>query len=190
MAQTFRSSPQGITAHFSDDEAELLRKLADDVILALEPSGEAATDPLAAMIGISESVEAPSDPALARLLPVASDDPEVADEYRRYTELDLRQQKIANLQLVSYDLEKRDITLDEGRAHAWAAALNDIRLLIGTRLGIESDEDSARIARVNSVDEVETLDEYMSVIYNFLTWLQDTLMEALLLNLEATMEDE
>lgn len=190
MATAFRSTPRGISAQFTADEAELLRKLADDVITALEPQGEAATDPLAAMVGINDQAQAPTDPALARLLPVASDDPEVADEYRRYTDIGLRQQKIGNLNLLSMDVAARDVVLNEEHAHAWASALNDIRLMIGTRLGIESDEDSAKIAQQNSVDEVETLEEYMAVIYNFLTWLQDTLMEALLVDLEDAEEEK
>lgn len=186
MATAFISTPQGLTARFTADEAQLLQKLAEDVVLALEPENQEDLDPLAALVGINESAQVPADPALARLLPVASDDPEVADEYRRYTDLSLRQQKIANLKMLAFDLaQQREVKLNEEHAQAWAAALNDIRLTIGTRLKIESEEDSARIAQLVSVDEVESLEEYMGVIYNFLTWLQDTLMEALLSELES-----
>lgn len=185
MATGFKSTPKGFSARFSEDEAELLKKLADDVVLALEADQDPEADPLAAMVGISENATIPQDAAVARMLPVASDDPEVADEFRRFTELTLRQQKKTHLALLAYDVLALDVELDREHAQAWAAALNDIRLTLGSRLEINSEDDAAQVAEFTSVAEVETVEEYMSVIYNFVTWLQDTLMEAMLTELEA-----
>ena len=65
----------------------------------LEPEGpdaHAQLDPLAAMVGIGTATEAPDDPALARLLPDAyGEDADASAEFRRYTELSLREKKQA-----------------------------------------------------------------------------------------------
>ena len=114
------------------------------------------------------------------MLPVASDDPEVADEYRRYTEISLRQEKIGHLQLAAMDLEKLDVVLDAEHARAWAAALNDVRLTLAARLNIQNENDAQLIAEKTDWNAVEDIEDYMSLIYNFVSWLLDTLMEAML----------
>ena len=62
-------------------------------------AGDAADDPAALAMRLRlEPLPAPDDPAVHRLLPDASrDDAEVAAEFRRLTEDDLRQQKIDRL---------------------------------------------------------------------------------------------
>lgn len=180
MAQGFKSGRKGLTARFNAEEASLLQKLFTDVATTLEPDTDEGQDPLAALVGISENVSAPTDPALARMLPVASDDPEVADEYRRYTEISLRQEKIGYLQLAAMDLEKHDVVLDAEHARAWAAALNDVRLTLAARLNIQNENDAQLIAEKTDWNAVEDIEDYMSLIYNFVSWLLDTLMEAML----------
>lgn len=179
MAKPFTYTPRGITAKFSEEEVSILTRLFEDVALTLEPDLDPEADPLAVMVGISESAAVPTDPAVARMLPVASDDPEVADEYRRYTDLSLRQAKRANLTLAAMDFQAGTVTLTTDHARAWAAALNDVRLTLGTRLNINHAEDAERIAEYRDWDSVETTEDYMGLIYNFLTWIQDSLMEAL-----------
>ncbi|MFW0121188.1 DUF2017 domain-containing protein [Rothia sp. CCM 9419] len=180
MAQGFKATPRGYTAQFSATEAELLGKLFNDVATALTPDEQPEKDPLAALIGITENTDIPEDPAVARMLPVASDDPEVADEYRRYTELSLRQHKIGNLKLAHMQVQHQNITLNDEHAQAWASALNDVRLTLAERLNIHSEEQAEKIGEYTNNNTVETVEEYMSFVYNFITWLQDTLMEAML----------
>lgn len=184
MAQGFHPSRKGIQARFTAEEADLLKRLFHDVMVALEPEEDESRDPLAAMLGIAEHAEVPTDPVLARMLPVASDDPEVADEFRRFTELSLRQQKIGHLKLAAMDLESPHITLNQEHAQAWSTALNDVRLTLAARLSIESDQDAANIAERTEWNDVETVEDYMALVYNFVTWLLDTLIESLIQGLD------
>ena len=100
-------------------------------------------------------VEAPTDPAVRRLLPDASSDPEIAGEFRRYTDDDLRQRKVERLLLFAELLlevppsadesDQLDFVIMVDEAEAIAGALADIRLVIGERLGLRSDEDSEEL---------------------------------------------
>ena len=67
-------------------------------------------------------VENPSisdDPAVARVLPAESSDPEAALEYRRYTEQDLRATKVANLSLLAFDIKAGDIKAGHLHEFLW-----------------------------------------------------------------------
>ncbi|MFW0168859.1 DUF2017 domain-containing protein [Rothia sp. P4278] len=184
MAEPFSRTPRGLTARFTPEEVQVLTRLFEDVALALEPEEDPNTDPLAALVGISEKADVPADPAVARMLPVVSDDPEVADEYRRFTDLSLRQAKISHLKLAAMDIQAGTVHLDTEHAKAWAAALNDVRLTLGSRLGIISAADAERVGEQTDWDRVETTEDYMALLYNFATWLQESLMQALLIGLE------
>lgn len=100
-------------------------------------------------------VEAPADPAVRRLLPDASSDPEVAEEFRRYTDDDLRLHKVERLLFFAELLLEVPPSADENtqldfvvmgdEAEAIAGALADIRLVIGERLGLRTDRDSEEL---------------------------------------------
>ncbi len=58
-------------------------------------------------------------------------------------------------------------------------ALTDVRLVLGERLGLRTDEDAIALAAA-----LEELDEddpqaFLVAIYDFLTWLQESLVHAL-----------
>jgi len=134
------------------------------------PAAEDPHDPLAAAVGIAPVAERPSDPALVRLLPDAyPDDPGAADDFRRFTESDLRRQKAGNAALARDSLSRvadQTLILGEAEGQAWLLALTDLRLVLAVRLGIaESDSD-----QVHGPTEV----------YDWLTWLQSTLVDALM----------
>src|SRR5699024_11038005 len=97
-----------------------------------ETGPDTPQDPLQAMSWPTEGVSAPTDPALARLLPDASeDDDELNAEFRRLTESDLRRTKVARLRTVWETLRRSEgqlrIPIQDGMD--WAAALNDVRLV-------------------------------------------------------------
>lgn len=102
-----------------------------------------------------EPVRPPTDPAVRRLLPDASSDPEIAREFRRFTDDDLRQHKVERLLLFAQLLLEASPSADEAQqldfvvlheeAEAIAGALADIRLVIGERLDLRTDEDSQRL---------------------------------------------
>ena len=182
MARPFRRTPGGYTARFEQPERELIRELAEDMRALLRPSDTAAdgstVDPLEALVGITENPTIPEDSAVARLLPVASSDEESAAEYRRYTERDLRETKRANLAMLAFDIESSDLRLNEEHARAWAAALGDIRLVL-------TDEERAdEIGTITDASQVTNNEEYMAMVYNFISWVQDSLMLAMIEGLD------
>lgn len=191
MARGFRSSPQGLRARLDADERGLLGRLFRDIIGLLErdldyqdaAAAEApAPDPLEALLGLDEAVEAPTDPAVARLLPAGTADEERAREFRRFTDRSLREQKVAALRRAALAVEQDPVVLDREAAVDFSRALNDVRLVLSTRLGIESAEDAERIESV-SLKNVRDADSYMAVVYSFVSWMQNSLIEAMLVEL-------
>jgi hypothetical protein len=180
MAQGFRSTRKGITARFEHAEKELLQKLFADVAQALTPEEPGSEDPFERMLGVSEDGSAPDDSALRRLLPDGSPDAERAAEFRRYTERGLREAKIGVLRQAALALETEPVRLDADQAQAFGRALNDVRLVLADRLEIRDQADAERVGRYDDWSAIEDVETYMSLLYNFVSWLQETLMEALL----------
>jgi hypothetical protein len=119
----------------------------------------------------------PDDPVLARLLPDAyRDDPEASGEFRRYTEQGLRSGKAAAARTVLATLppEGGRIRLSEPEAQAWLRAINDVRLALGTRLGVTDDFDD----QVSDMEPEDPRAAYVGV-YQWLAFLQETLVQAL-----------
>lgn len=146
MRFTRRRSGQ-VEATLDAVEARLLTRLATDLRDLLGDDAP-EQDPLAALVGMPTGpVERPSDPALARLLPDAyGDDPAAADEFRRYTEADLRagKKQCATTLLETVEPLVADggrLSLDRDQADAWLGTLNDLRLVLGTRLQVTEDDD-------------------------------------------------
>ncbi|MFI7581446.1 DUF2017 domain-containing protein [Kocuria sp. M1N1S27] len=180
MAQGFRSTRKGITARFEDAEKELLQKLFADVAQALAPEEPVSEDSLERMLGVSGGASVPDDSALRRLLPDGSLDPERAAEFRRYTERGLREAKMGVLKQAALALEAQPVRLAPEDAQAFGQALNDVRLVLADRLGIQDEADAERVGRYDDWSAIEDVETYMSLLYNFVSWLQETLMEALL----------
>ncbi|MEO5983424.1 MAG: DUF2017 domain-containing protein [Pedococcus sp.] len=133
---------------------------------------------------LSGGAPAPRDPALDRIFPTANrEDDQVAAEFRQLTEQGLRARKTANLDAAIAALarlEDQKVTLDQAQAVALVIALTDVRLVLGERLGLKQDEDIELIE-----EQVASLEEddpavYALAVYDFLTWLQETLAHALL----------
>ena len=61
-----------------------------------------------------------------------------AGEFRRLTEYDLRAGKVADADavLAATPADGGRIVLDTGTAECWVRAINDVRLALGTRLGL------------------------------------------------------
>ena len=91
---------------------------------------------------------------------------------------------MANLSLLAFDIEAGDIVLGDEHAHAWASALNDIRLVLGSRLDIIDEERADQVHHLTDWSKVENDDDYLAVVYNFVTWVQDSLMVAMLDSME------
>ncbi len=112
----------------------------------------------------------PDDPDLHRLFPPGHSDPERAAEYQLLVRQELLDGRARALAIVERTADRT--TLDADEANAWLTALNNARLVLGTRLGVTEELDLARIA-ANDPREREL------GVYAYLTWLQEQLIEAL-----------
>jgi hypothetical protein len=157
----------GVRAWLAAAEASLLRNLVGQVMeligpqdSVVPPDGAASRDlditapddlaHLEAMLHEPGSAVAPEDPVLARLLPDAyTDDPDAAGEFRMYTEPALRsaKQEVAQQMLDTLPEAGGRIQLTHDQALAWLKALNDVRLALGTKLGVteEFEQDWAKL---------------------------------------------
>jgi hypothetical protein len=132
---------------------------------------------------LTGGVPAPRDPALDRIFPTANrEDDQIAAEFRQLTEQGLRARKTANLDTAITalaKLEEQKVILDQAQAVALVVALTDVRLVLGERLGLKQDDDLDLIEeQVSSLEEDDPA-VYALAVYDFLTWLQETLAHAL-----------
>lgn len=182
-------------AHLDRTERVILSRVVADTALLLGtrldvelPAGE--EDPLAGLAWSADGVAEPADPALARLLPNAAEDDEVAAEFRRLTESDLRAAKVDRLRMVWAALlaPGERLEVQPERAMDWAAALTDVRLVLAERLGVVTEEDAEAVyeaatsRRQPSTDEDEVRSA-LSSLYMALTWLQESLLAVMLRSL-------
>ena len=186
MSFTFRAGPhRTVQANLEAAEAQLLAYLFGQLLDLLGPAEDSAdADPLALELGLADLGTAPDelgppqDPALARLFPDAyRDDEEASSEFRRYTESDLRTGKRGRAQCALESLPEDKggrFELDEEQAQCWLGALNDLRLVLGSRFGLSDDgqEPGAELAPGNP------LLAYVPA-YHYLGYLQETLLEAM-----------
>ncbi|MFC6886579.1 MULTISPECIES: DUF2017 domain-containing protein [Actinomadura] len=174
---TVKKGRKGVVVRLEPEEAALVRALMEQLVTLLgdAPDGD---DELAS-IGIADKAEKPDDPVLARLFPDAyRDDGDAAGEFRRYTELGLRDGKREAAGTVLGALADAtssgvDTVLDKEQAQAWLRALNDVRLALGTRLDISEEW----------YEEAQDLDPRdprtaMFAAYDWLTMLQESLVQA------------
>lgn len=126
---------------------------------------------------------APRDPALDRIFPTANrEDEQVAAEFRRLTEDGLRARKAGNLRTAIAalaGLEDQKVNLEQPQALALLIALTDVRLVLGERLGLKHDDDFELLEEQVSGLEDDDPAVYALAVYDFLTWLQETLAHAL-----------
>ncbi|MCW2622758.1 MAG: hypothetical protein JWL64_2360 [Frankiales bacterium] len=143
----FSRAGERIELQIAPEESELVRSLAGDLIELLDTGvapEPADPDPLAQLVGLPATDPVrPTDPALARLFPDGyADDEEAAADFRRYTEGDLRRGKksAADVVRTTAPAEGGVVELDREQADAWLGWLNDVRLVVATRLGVTQDD--------------------------------------------------
>ena len=199
MARAFRRKGDRFVAKFDAMERRVVADLMEqtrEIVAPLDtpppPSTGDAFDDIVAGLGVSVAAEeqepledpADRDPALDRLLPTAHrGDEEVAAEFRRLTEHDLRNRKATNLATAIDALRGGSgdrLELTREQAQAVLVALTDTRLVLGERLGLRTDEDALvldeRIATLDADDPAV----YAASFYDFLTWMQESLTTAML----------
>jgi hypothetical protein len=111
------------------------------------------------------------DPSTRRLFPPAYvDDPDREQEYRRLMADDLLRRRQAALDIVEETIDADQ--LDEEQLTAWMGAINDLRLVLGTRLDVSEDMDIDRLADDDPLTPAFAL-------YGYLGWLQEQIVAAL-----------
>ncbi|HSU73700.1 MAG TPA: DUF2017 domain-containing protein [Terrabacter sp.] len=203
MARAFLRDKGRYVGLLDPTERTVLHGLMEQTRVLLSPEVESTGDTfddLVASLGISlggpaeatgnlgtqggSAERADRDPALDRLLPTAHrGDDEVAAEFRRLTEEGLRQRKSRNLDVALERLSAATgdrVELDEIQAPAFLMALTDVRLLLGERMGLRTEEDAdALYAAMEDLEDDDPLG-YAVAWYDFLTWLQETLTHAVM----------
>jgi hypothetical protein len=89
-----------------------------------------------------------SGPVHDRLYPAAYADEKDESSYRELTEDDLTTHKLEALEKVRSSVGRRqsDIHISDDDLDAWLSCLTDIRLAIGTRLGVDEQRMSERVS--------------------------------------------
>ena len=140
----FKTTRRGIAATFSDEEKVFLK----DVL------------PLLAGIG-----EVGDDPAATRLkVPVYLDDPDSNDEWWRLMGNDLDMARNADRDVFRRLVEGDVVTvLSDEEGDALLRVINEARLTLGARLGVEVEEDHERI------------EEHGRQVLDYLGWILEEL---------------
>ncbi len=116
------------------------------------------------------------DPAVGRLFPPAyEDDPERQADYENLVRDDLTAQRLRSLEIMDETL--RSDRLDEEQVSAWLGALNDLRLVLGTKLDVDEDMDP---------DDISDTDEHAPAyaLYYYLGWLEEQIVAELATGLD------
>jgi hypothetical protein len=154
----FRRRGDELVARLVDAEASIVGLLIDQLEQLLE----------------ADPADSGGDPVLARLLPPGhTSDPEIAADYRDLTEEGLRSGKADDLAMVRATLpvDGGEVRLDDEQARAWLRTTNDLRLALGTRLGVT--------AETEPPDDPAGEEGSQLAVYYWLTAVQGSLVDAL-----------
>lgn len=122
------------------------------------------------------------DPARDRLFPIAyPTDDDRQTEYRLLVHGELEESHLGALAVLEESSGAG--TLDEDQLMAWMRSINQVRLVLGSRLDIS--EDGAE--RPASFDDPAAAS---FGVYDYLTWLQDEIVEALASEFDSESESE
>jgi hypothetical protein len=145
-----RARDGGVRLRLSRDERRLLVTFATELRTLLD--GE------------------PGDPSLRRLFPPAYDDEADERAYRDLMGGELLNGRREALELLARTVEQKRLSAEE--AETWLRALNDLRLVLGTRLDVQED---------TLLDELRPDDPRAQglAVYGYLSWIQEQLVAAL-----------
>ena len=206
MAHAFAADGEDLVAIMDDNERAVVAGLCLQVMDLVAPAsvtkgehadpfeaivaglGDLATDTEqgAAGVGVPDrafGLDHDRDPALDRLFPTGNrEDEQEAAEFRRFTEQGLRRRKHDNLtttiETIEAAVEDRWV-VTRAQAPAVLVALTDVRLVMGERLGLRTDEDATRLEELAGELEPDDPTVFALSVYDFLTWLQESLTQAL-----------
>lgn len=153
-----RESGNGFLIELGEDEALLVTRLLDELRqLLTNPSPDSSERLLT-----------------VRLFPVVHPDDEVAEaEYQRLMRDELITSRLAGIEVVQAVLGRsgRKVTLEESEMTAFVQAINSVRLVLGTVLDVDEDDD------LDPSGELVDTPEYQ--LYGYLSWLLDSAVRAM-----------
>ncbi|HEV2755028.1 MAG TPA: DUF2017 family protein [Actinomycetota bacterium] len=148
---------EGLVLYVEEHEAGLLRQLVDESRRLLE-------------------ADVPrEDPVIARLFPDAYEDPEDARSYEEMVGSELRAAKLDGLRMVGESLgQSGDATveLSPELTSAWLAWLTDVRLAVGTRLGVTEEKMGEEV-------DPGSPDAPAWEVLHWLGWIQESIIQRL-----------
>jgi Domain of unknown function (DUF2017) len=110
------------------------------------------------------------DPALRRLFPTAyADDPERDREYQQLVRDDLADRRRAAVDTMIASIDAKRV--DEEQLLSWMSAVNDMRLVLGTRLDVSEESEL--------VPEADDPEAGMMALYGYLGLLLETMILAI-----------
>lgn len=174
-----------VTTKMDRQESAVLRGLISQIDEMLRGrQDEAPKDELAELTGIRTGPStAPDDPILSRLLPdfhrldderaPSKEELDSAAALRTLHEPELLDLKtgVAGVVLDTCPPAGGLVKLSLEQADAWLSALNDVRLALGTTLGVTED-------MPDELPEDDPRSPHLSV-YHWLTWMQESMVTAL-----------
>lgn len=143
-ARRVRRTRKGIEVSLPQEERELLAELSAQ---------------------LRELLLADEDPNLARLYPVAYDDPRMDEEYRSMVRGSLVEERLAALDTLDATVHEKVLT--EEQLGCWMGAVNDLRLVLGTRLDVSEDELEF---------DPDAPDAPVRAVYHYLGWLLEEIV--------------
>jgi hypothetical protein len=154
---TLSPTPRGVRLELDRDEATLLRSLLQEMRVLLE-------------------ADIPRiDPVVTRLFPDAYEDAEEADKYRTMVGDELRDNKLETIDRVEGRLGRSGAfegEIERDEAPSWLRLLTDLRLAIGTRLGVTEEGMDAPV-------DPEDPDAPAWSVMHWLGWFQGSMLEAM-----------
>ena len=192
---SFRKVRGGVSSGGDIFELELVASLMRDIVSILGEDVavvDVSDDPFEALEReFAPAQDASQDPAIARLLPDMSEDPDEARELRELTESGVRSAKVSNLTTVYRALNSSTgrVFVPDEDIQVWLSALTDLRIVLATRLDIDSSERSEEVAQSaadiadgktsdEDLPEEEQVDHQLTLVYAMITWWQDSLIDA------------
>jgi hypothetical protein len=152
-----RGPDQPLVLVFNEIEVSVLGQLLDE----LDDLADRAGDPPA------------SDPANERLYPPAHADANTAAEFRDLTQTSLQHDRRDRYGQCRAELpgEGGEIVVEAESVQRWLMVLNDMRLVLGTRLGVTAD---------GFADEADGANAPAQLAYHWLTAVQDDIVTSVL----------
>jgi len=160
----------------AEPQPRILRTSDGRIALRLVPREREILAALAAELAAEAKADrepgaGPVDEGLARLRPDAvKGDVTASAAFRELTGTDLEDARAARFATVAATIES--VSLDEAQAAAWLGAVNDLRLVHGTRLGVTEETGAG------PVDETDP-DAGRTIAFLWLGWIEEQLVEAL-----------